>query len=324
MGGGSYDRDVGSSSSSGSFSSGGTSSVAARAAMRRDSQHKDTQVLNRRIVSDTESPVVINLDVTGSNIEFAKIVYDKSPMLYGQIEQQGYLKDFDICFSATGDANSDSCPIQVCDFKKGIDLDTELKKIYLEGRGGGQRCETYELSAYYFAHKCDMPKANMPFFFFIADESPYESIDNEFIKDYIGEYIEEDIDSKKAFQDLFKNFHENVFILQNNYNSSDSDTREIRKIWKNLIGKTHENHIIHIEDEKSIVDLILGTIAMVSGSRSLATYKADMVSRGQTDTRIATVESSLGDISKALVPRVNIDLPTNGNSDKKKHNARKL
>jgi hypothetical protein len=325
MGGGSYDRDVGSSSSSGTFSSGGTSSSSARAAMGSRDQPKSTKVQNRRVESKSESPIVINLDVTGSNIEFARIVYDKSPMLFGQIEQQGYLKNFDICFSATGDANSDSCPIQVCDFNTGIKLDDELKKIYLEGGGGGQLKETYELSAYYFAHYCDMVNAKTPFMFFIVDEAPYKTVQKEFIEQYMGDSVGEDIDSKQVFRDLFKKFHGNVFIFQNKYlGSRSSETEEIRDEWREVLGNTYKDHLIPIEEEKSIVDLILGTIAMVSGSRSLTTYKSDMVSRGQTDTRIAKVEKSLQTISKSIVPRVNVDLPTDTGSGTKKHTARKL
>jgi hypothetical protein len=247
-------------------------------------------------------------------------------MLFGQIEQQGYLKDFDICFSATGDANSDQYPIQVCDFEAGIKLDDELKKICLEGRGGGQMRETYELSAYYFAHKCDMKKAKIPFVFFIVDEAPYKELNKDFIKEHIGDDIGEDIDSKQVFRDLFKKFRGNVYIFQNNYNGSSygSDSKEIGKSWKTVLGKTYENHLIHIKEEKSIIDLLLGTIAMVSGSRDLATYKTDMLSRGQTETRISVVEESLGDISRALVPMANVDLPTPLNSGAKKHTARKF
>jgi hypothetical protein len=330
MGGGSYDRDVGHSSSSGRFSSGGTSSASARAAMGRSSPVKDTTA-TRTIESKTESPIVIGLDVTGSNTEFANIVYDKAPMLYGQIEQQGYLKNFDICFSAIGDAHCDNSPIQVCDFKAGIDIDKELKKLYMEGGGGGQTMETYELSAYYFAHKCNMPNATLPFFFFIADESPYAVLDQDIIEEYIGDSVTEDVDSKQIFRDLFRNFKGNVYIFQNDYGGSEhgskSETSKINNEWKRLIGKNYAEHLIRIKEEKSIIDLILGTIAMVSGSRSLTTYKTDMVARGQTDTRIATVEESLGSISKAIVPRSSFStsiFTVDSDTDKKKPTSRKF
>ncbi|PIN70622.1 hypothetical protein COV93_00760, partial [Candidatus Woesearchaeota archaeon CG11_big_fil_rev_8_21_14_0_20_43_8] len=119
MGGGSYSRDVGSSSSSGSFYSGGTSSSSSKRDLSSNSLHKDLDPKNKSVISTRDSPIVIALDVTGSNKEFARIVYDKAPMLHGQIEQQGYLKNFDICFTAVGDAYSDRAPLQVADFDYG-------------------------------------------------------------------------------------------------------------------------------------------------------------------------------------------------------------
>ena len=107
MGGGSYDRDVYSGSSSsgwgGSSSSFGASSYSAS---RFTSSYLDSSMRpNGKILeSKAKSPIIVVLDVTGSNIDFARVVYDKLPMFYGQIEQKGYLEDFEISFCAVGDA----------------------------------------------------------------------------------------------------------------------------------------------------------------------------------------------------------------------------
>ena len=92
MGGSTYDRDVYSGSSSSGW---GNSSYSAS---RLSSSTLDSTLLpNGKIIeSKTKTPIIVVLDVTGSNINFARVVYDKMPMFYGQIEQQGYLKDFDI------------------------------------------------------------------------------------------------------------------------------------------------------------------------------------------------------------------------------------
>lgn len=61
-------------------------------------------------------------------------------------------------------------------------------------------------------------------------------------------------------------------------------------------------NVIKIEEEKAIIDLMLGVIAMTAGTRSLESYKVDMLDRGQNPKRITGVGSSLGNLSKALVP----------------------
>ena len=91
MGSYSYDRDVYSSSS---YDSWGASSYSATK-FTRSTIDKDLDPKNKKIVSKSKNPIIIALDVTGSNINFARLVYDKLPMFYGEIEQKKYLEDFD-------------------------------------------------------------------------------------------------------------------------------------------------------------------------------------------------------------------------------------
>ena len=312
MGGSSYSRDVGYSSSSGRFSTGGTSSRSAKSALGKSRADPSTSPLNRTIKSSKESPIVIILDVTGSNIEFARIVYDKAPMLFGQIEQQGYLKDFDICFVATGDATCDGAPLQVCDFQSGIALDEQLKKLFLEGYGGGQRTETYELAAHFFNRCCEMPNAKTPMLFIIGDEAPYPCLEPQMAEDIMGKSTGETLETKTIFAEMFKKFKGNAFFLQNPYCGDRKDTRstnEIRKEWISYMGSVNSEKIIPIHEEKSVVDVILGTIAMVSRTKNINGYIEDMKGRGQTQKRIGYVQKSLKGLETSLVPYVDIDLP---------------
>ena len=327
MGGSSYDRDVGSSSSSDGFYSGGTSSAVAKNALGASGADPSTSPLDRTIRSDRESPIVVALDVTGSNIEFARIVYDKAPMLHGQIEQQGYLKDFDICFAAVGDAHGDRAPLQVCDFQFGIALDEQLKKLFLEGNGGGQRMETYELAAHFFNQYCDMPKAKLPFLFMIGDEAPYPYLEASTTREVLGRSTGETLETKAIFAETFKKFGGNAFFLQNPYCGNRSDTYntgEIRQEWVSYVGPANAEKIIPIHEEKSVVDVILGTIAMVSRVRDMRTYIDDMHSRGQTQKRIENVQKSLKGLETALVPYAGVNLPAKSGGKKKGSGGRRL
>ncbi len=315
MGGGNYERDVGSASSSGRFPTGGTSSARAKVAMGRSSMHTDTSPYKKKIKSDRKSPIVVALDGTGSNIEFARIVYDKAPMFFGQIEQQGYLSDFDISFCVVGDAYCDKAPLQVCDFAWGIDCDAQLKKLFLEGYGGGQHTETYELAAYYFSKYCDMPNAEMPFMFIIGDEAPYPYLGREIVRAQLGEELQADLETRVVFQSLFKHFKGNVFFLQNAYygvrdmEPNVTYTEEIKQEWLKCFGYENGQKIRPIHEEKSIVDVILGLIAMTARARDLSGYLVDMGNRDQTSTRIANVRSSLEGFERSLVPVVDAQLP---------------
>lgn len=309
MGGSSYDRDVHASQSSTGFSSGQTSSSYAKDEMSRDTSDPETSPSNRVVTSKSKSPVVVLIDDTGSNIEFARIIYDKAPMLYGQIEQKKYLDDFEICFSLFGDAHSDTeAPLQVAEFAKGIELDGWLKKLYLVEQGGGQEMETSELAAYYFAHFCSMPKATQPFLFLVTDEKPYPELTSDIVAEYLGRDIRKEIPVEKVFADLFAAFKGNVYVLLNPYSGLRDHTGHPQKIfhreWVETVGTKYAEHVIPIRDEKSFVDVILGIIALVSRTRNLGGYLQDMTDRGQTQKRITNVSSTLDPLSRALVPVV--------------------
>ena len=144
MGGSSYDRDVYSGSS---YSSWGTSSTST--AKLSSSKLDASMKPNKIIKSTSKNPIVIVLDVTGSNIDFARLVYDKMPMFYGTIEEKKYLDDFDIAILAVGDCTNDYYPLQVAEFAKGIELDAWMEKLVLESGGGGTKRESYEFAAHY-------------------------------------------------------------------------------------------------------------------------------------------------------------------------------
>ena len=298
MGGCSYDRDVYSSSSSSGWGNSYGGSSYASSKLSATTLSSDMRA-NKRIKSTSKTPIVIALDVTGSNINFARIVYDKMPMLYGQIEQKGYLKDFDICFMAIGDVYSDDYPLQVAEFSKGIELDSWLEKVVLEGCGGGNNGESYELGAYYLTKYMDMDKDAKPIIFFLGDEPTHGAVTPENAR-AVGMECDETVTD--IWKQLRAKAHDNVFMMLNKYSGSafDSDTTEH---WTKLLAP---DHVIKVGEPPAIVDLLLGVISMVSQSRDLETYMIDMKDRGQTQKRIDGVSSSLKNLSTSLVP-INID-----------------
>ena len=299
MGGSSYDRDVFSDSSSSGWGSSSSFGASTYSQYQFTSKTLDSSInpTGKIIKSTTKTPIIVVLDVTGSNVDFARIVYDKLPMFYGQIEQKGYLKDFDISFCAVGDEYTDEFALQVCDFAKGIELDDWIKKLVLEGAGGGQQCETYELAAYYLLKNTEFIPGSEPIIFFIGDEKPYEKLYKYHAQQY-GMECDEDINSSVVFESLRKKVNDNVFMLLNKY-CRRSFYDDITNAWKKILAP---EHVIMISEEKAIVDLMLGIISMVSNSRTLDTYKVDMLDRGQTKERIEGVTSSLKKLSGSILP----------------------
>lgn len=306
MGGSSYDRDVYSSSSSSSWGSSSYSSERLRSSYLHSSMRANGKILE----SKTKTPLIIIIDVTGSNIEFARVVYDKLPMFFGQIEQKGYLKDFDIAICAVGDAYTDDYPMQIGSFAKGIELDAWIEKLVLEGNGGGQRKESYELMAYYLYKNTKFAPGSKPIIFFIGDEMPYPTVNKAQAEEFGIECLEGGIE---PFGLLREKADDNVFMLLNKYCGRRFES-DITSRWQKLLAP---EHVIKIREEKSIVDLMLGIISMVSESRTLETYKIDMLGRGQTQSRIDGVSESLSGFAGTIPQSAGNNIITPAHSTQK-------
>jgi len=120
-------------------------------------------------------PIVIALDVTGSMRTIPhQLVKDGLPKLMSAIMQKG-IKDPQILFVAVGDCECDSYPLQVGQFESGDEeLDLWLTRTYLEGGGGGNAGESYNL-AYAFSgmrteHDAWDKRKQKGFLFTIGDE----------------------------------------------------------------------------------------------------------------------------------------------------------
>src|SRR5262249_49431126 len=174
MGGGGsyYDRDIKDGYDRGQ--SGYTQAAAEK--MGRKEADPGLLPKDRRLTCNAASPVVYAFDVTGSMGTLPRIIYDKMPLIAGQIAECGYLEDAEISLAAVGDILSDRAPIQIAEFSIIRKLDDWLERIWLEGNGGGQAKESYEYTAFFYARYAEMPVATTPFFVFTGDEGFRETL----------------------------------------------------------------------------------------------------------------------------------------------------
>lgn len=219
------------------------------------------------LTTDSPAPLVVVADVTGSMGEWPAVMFSKLPYL--EVEGKEYLGEgLEICWAAVGDANGDKYPLQVRQFTSGLPLKDELMKLVIEGKGGGQTCETYELAALYFARNVSMPEAiHRPIIIFIGDEKPYEVIPAEFAKRW--SYVDDGrLLTEQVFEELKRKF--SVYFIHKPYDTSagsrlnyrDSTTESVGRAWEKLVG---EDHIAELPDANRVVDVIFGILARETG-----------------------------------------------------------
>jgi hypothetical protein len=292
MGGDYYDRDVATSTSNN-----GVSEEAKLALGNQTEVHSSCKPLrwtDENLIVECKNPIVFALDVTGSMGDWAKIIYDKMPMFYGQIKMQDYLQDPAISFCAIGDHTCDDLPLQVTEFGQGKAIDQLLSKLVLWKSGNGNEHESYELAAYFFDNNVEMMGVEMPFFFITGDEGYFDQINSTTVQTVFGKGLKhETIESATVWRSLMQKF--NVFHIHKPYTSANYESR-IHKQWCDLLGP---ERVLDITVPKACVDVVLGAIALTSG-KTLNQYIQDMKERGQDQERIEMVTNALAKYAQKL------------------------
>ncbi len=233
------------------------------------------------LTTNSPSPLVVISDVTGSMGEWPAVMFSKLPYL--DKEGQEYLgPEMEICFGAVGDAHTDAYPLQVRPFAKGLDLESRLKELVIEGEGGGQIMETYELAALYFARKVSLPKAVNPILIMIGDEAPYDWVEASHAKKYAGVEMQQKIATAEVFEELKAKFV--VYLIRKPYAGHDE---HINRVWASLLG---QDHIVDLPQADRVVDVIFGILAKETGK--IPYFRAEIEGR-QTAAQVKTVYKSL-------------------------------
>jgi hypothetical protein len=243
------------------------------------------------VSTDSEGALIIVTDDTGSMGDWTANIFGK--LAYLAIEGQQYLgKGMEICFAAVGDATCDKYPLQIRPFSKDLELKKQLTELVIEGGGGGQTTESYELAALYFARNLRTPKATRkPIVIFIGDEQPYSLLK----ADYANRYAKVLINQNMSDEDIFEALKENcaVYIIRKPYDTS-SEEPGIRRHWVKLLG---EDHIAELPDEARVLDVIFGILAKET---NLIGYFHKEIEERQTKAQVATAYRSLATIHAGI------------------------
>ena len=245
----------------------------------RDSdEHPDSQAIS------------VLFDVTGSMGMIPRTLQAKLPGLFGLLLRKGYLADPQIMFGGVGDATCDRVPLQVGQFESDNRMDDDLGNIFLEGGGGGQRTESYELAMYFMARHTAMDcldkRGRRGYLFLIGDEMAYRHVKASEVRDVIGDDIGEDIPLTEIVAELRTKFEVYFIIPGNAYHGRDV---AVIDFWRSLFG---QNTIV-LDD----LDAVCETIALTIGLNEEA-IDLDEGLEHLVDVGLASTDA----VGKALAP----------------------
>jgi len=236
------------------------------------------------------TPIAIGLDVTGSMKTVPKMIQEKLPQLMGLLGRKGYVEGPTICMAAIGDAMYDRVPMQIGQFEGGIEIDDDISNLYLEGGGGGNSIESYELFIYFLARcvKADQfEKRNKKgYAFIICDEGLDKTIQASQVEQVFGQKLQADLDTAEVLQEALQNW--NIFCIVPNM-TSHYDSEPMKKFWREQLCQ----NVLMLDDPNGITEMIAGTIGVVEGSVDTDELVDDLTS---SSTSKGTAES----VSRAL------------------------
>lgn len=215
----------------------------------------------------------IIFDVTGSMLDIPVKLQAKLPNLLGMLTRKAYISDPQILFGGLGDVFYDKSPLQVGQFESGNEMEGDLSKIYLEGGGGGNNGESYDLALYFFANKtsidCFEKRGKKGYLFTIGDENIFDATKADTIKKVFGDEVSEDVPIRETIKKLKEKYYYFHILPTNAYHSNDSS---ITARWRSLIGQ----NLLVLDNPDAVCEVIALAIGLNEDSISMDDIAGDM------------------------------------------------
>jgi acylphosphatase len=239
-------------------------------------------------------------DVTGSMGIVPRVLQTKLGALMRVLIQKGYVEHPQILWGGVGDAYTDSVPLQMGQFESGLEMDDELGKIYLEGGGGGQVHETYELALYFMARHtvidCYEQRGKKGYLFTIGDEMPYDVVRAQHVRAYMGDELRHDIRVEQIVDEVTQRY-EYFHIIPTD--TSHGRNAEVRKRWKALLGE----RVLLLDDAGSVCETIALAIGLAEGTiDNLDDGTADLVLAGHDRNAVKAAMTALAPYAAKQTP----------------------
>lgn len=244
------------------------------------------------------TPVILALDVTGSMGMIAdNLVRDGLGTLVEEILNRKPVTDPHIMVMGVGDAECDRAPLQVSQFEADIRIAQQLKELFLEKGGGGNRHESYHMPWYFAANKTDIdaPKRGQKgILFTFGDEECPDVLRADQIRRFIGDTVPADLSTAELLKEVSKKydvFH--VVIEEGNY--ARQFKQRVYDSWNKVLP---QGHVIPVKDYTKLPEILVSVMEVLGGKDPAA------VAATWKGATAKTVEAAIKDVPQKPKPKV--------------------
>jgi len=238
------------------------------------------------------TPIIIAVDQTGSMGQLAEqIIKQGLGVVMKEVYDRKPVTDPHCLLGAIGDsANGERAPLQVTQFEAAVDpLTSQIEQLYLEGNGGGNGGESYQLLWYFAIHKtkCDaiINRKRKGYIFTVGDERVHPTLTRAEIQAVFGDDVETDISTKDLLEQVQKNWE--VFHIV--VNTSSTVSQDAVNAWKKLLSE----RVLVIPDKDALAEVIVSAMQVNEGANA-----AD-VANSWDGSKSVVVRDAIKNLSKA-------------------------
>lgn len=224
----------------------------------------------RESCDSEESPestaIILGLDVTGSMGRIAEIIAKQGlgTLVEGILDTRP-VTDPHIMVMGIGDINSDQAPLQVSQFEVDLRIADQLTNIWLEGNGGGNSYESYDLPWLFAGTKtkidCFDKRGKKGYLFTIGDELPPLTASRQVLKEQLDLNVQGDTstgDVLKMAQKRYDVFH--IVVEQGAF--AKGQVSRVKEAWTRLL----KGHVVMLDDYEHIAEVILSVMRVNEGA----------------------------------------------------------
>jgi hypothetical protein len=267
MGGGTFN-----SSSYRSFASStvgkSTAEVFTSRSIKKSLDPKGVKIRESRdsVDSPAATPIIIAFDETGSMGKIPDaFVREGLGIVIESILARKPVTNPSLMVMAFGDVECDQSPLQVSQFEADNRIVQQLTEFYLEGNGGGNGHESYELpwyfAAYHTEHDSLIKRGKRGYLFTVGDEPIGPGLKKSELKQFLEDGAERDYSSSEcleAAQRMYDCYH--IVIKQGSH--ARGNLQGVLDTWQPLLGQ----HVIQLEDYTKLGETIVSTIEIAEGA----------------------------------------------------------
>jgi hypothetical protein len=212
------------------------------------------------------TPIIVGLDVTGSMGMIPEaLVKEGLGQLVGQILERGPVPDPHICFLGIGDAFCDQAPLQATQFEADNCVCDQLTDIWLEGGGGGNHFESYDLAWAFAAYKTQTDawdkRKDKGYLFTVGDEEFPQRSSATYMKQAFQNDGIQSPTPKSLLADAEQKYRVFHVVIEEGWYYSERNPEDVQNSWGQKLG----NRVLFLDNHRHLPQLIVSAIAIDQG-----------------------------------------------------------